>query len=42
MTTDPFRSLTALPVADEAGAPLHYYSLAEAEAHGAGPISDLP
>jgi len=42
MTTDPFRSLTALPVSDEAGAPLHYYSLAEAEAHGAGPIADLP
>ncbi|MBH0122335.1 aconitate hydratase AcnA [Rhodococcus sp. CX] len=40
--TDPFRSLTALPLDDPAGSPLHYYSLAAAEANGAGPVGELP
>ncbi|MGX4691437.1 aconitate hydratase AcnA [Streptomyces sp. JNUCC 63] len=39
---DSFGCLRTLPVEGAPGVPLQYYSLADAEANGAGPISDLP
>ncbi len=39
---DAFGCLRTLPVEDASGEPLRYYSLAAAEANGAGPLGDLP
>ncbi|GAB2470001.1 aconitate hydratase [Streptomyces incanus] len=39
---DSFGCLRELPVEGAPGVPLQYYSLADAEANGAGPVSDLP
>ncbi|WP_307824960.1 aconitate hydratase AcnA [Streptomyces sp. M2CJ-2] len=39
---DAFGCLRELPVEGAPGVPLRYYSLADAEANGAGPLGDLP